>query len=47
MEDAVKGLIDTAGPGGGYFLSPGAVIDDAETANVHSYLKTAKEYGVY
>jgi hypothetical protein len=47
MEDAVKKLIDTAGPGGGYFIAPGAIIDDAVTANVHAYLKTAKEYGVY
>lgn len=47
MEDAVKKLIDTAGPGGGYFICPGAIIDDAEPANVHAYLKTAKEYGVY
>jgi len=47
MEDAVKRLIDTAGPGGGYFIAPGVVIDDAETANVHAYLKAAKEYGVY
>jgi uroporphyrinogen-III decarboxylase len=47
MEDAVKQLIDTAGPGGGYFMAPGVVIDDAETANIHAYLKTTKEYGVY
>jgi uroporphyrinogen-III decarboxylase len=47
MEDAVKKLIDTAGPGGGYFITPGAIIDDAETANVHAYLKAAKEYGEY
>jgi uroporphyrinogen-III decarboxylase len=47
MEEAVKKLIDTAGPGGGYFLAPGSIIDDAETANVHAYLKTAKKYGMY
>ena len=47
MEDAVKELIDTAGPGGGYFIAPGAIIDDAVEANAHAYLKTAKEYGVY
>jgi uroporphyrinogen-III decarboxylase len=47
MEDEVKKLIDIAGPGGGYFLAPGAIIDDAETANVHAYLKTAKKYGMY
>jgi uroporphyrinogen-III decarboxylase len=47
MEDVVKKLIDTAGPGGGYFLAPGSIIDDAETANIHAYLKTAREYGIY
>jgi uroporphyrinogen-III decarboxylase len=47
MENEVKKLIDTAGAGGGYFLAPGAIIDDAEAANIHVYLKTAKEYGAY
>ncbi len=47
MEDAVRRLIDTAAPGGGYFIAPGSIIDDAEPANVHAFLKTAREYGVY
>ena len=47
MEDYVKNLIDTVGQDGGYFLSPGAVVDDAEPENVHAYLKAAREYGVY
>jgi uroporphyrinogen-III decarboxylase len=47
MEDAVKRLIDTAAPGGGYYIAPGASIDDAAPANVHAYLKTARTYGVY
>jgi uroporphyrinogen-III decarboxylase len=47
MEDAIKKLIDTAGPDGGYFIAPGAIIDDAETANVHAYLKASKIYGTY
>jgi hypothetical protein len=44
---SIKELIDTAAPGGGYYISPGASIDDAEPANTHAYLKTAKTYGVY
>jgi len=31
----------------GFLLSPGAMLDHAEAANVHAYLKAGKEYGVY
>ncbi len=47
MEDAVKKLMDTAAPGGGYFIANGAILDDAEADNVHAYLKAGKTYGVY
>ena len=47
MEDYVKALIDTAAPGGGYFVAPGAVIDDATAENVHAYIKATHEHGVY
>jgi len=47
VEACVKSLIDTCAPGGGYYISPGAVIDDATDENVHTYLKVAREYGVY
>jgi hypothetical protein len=47
MEVCVKQLIDVCAPGGGFFISPGAVLDDALAENVHTYLKVAKEYGVY
>jgi hypothetical protein len=47
MADYVKQLIDTCAPGGGFFLSPGAVLDHAEAANVHAYLKAGKEFGAY
>jgi hypothetical protein len=42
-----KKLLEIAAPGGGYSIAPGVSIDDAEPANVHAYLKTAKEHGVY
>jgi hypothetical protein len=47
MEEFVKDLIATVGQDGGYFLTPGAVVDDAEPENVHAYLKAGREYGVY
>lgn len=47
MEAYVKKVIDTCAPGGGFMISPGAVIDQAETENVHTYFKAALEYGVY
>ena len=47
MDACVKKLMDTCAPGGGYFISPGAVIDQANAENVQAYLKAAKEYGVY
>jgi uroporphyrinogen-III decarboxylase len=47
MENYVKKVIDTAAPGGGFFISPGAVLDQAEAENVHTYLKVARKHGVY
>jgi uroporphyrinogen-III decarboxylase len=47
VERCVKELIDTCAPGGGYYISPGVVLDDATAENVHTYLRVAKEYGVY
>lgn len=47
MSDYVKKLIDTCGPGGGFWLSPGAVLDQAKDDNVHTYLNMGKEYGTY
>jgi uroporphyrinogen-III decarboxylase len=47
MKAYVKKLIDTCAPGGGFFLSPGAVLDQAQAENIHTYLKVAKEYGKY
>ena len=47
MEDYVKKVMDTCAPGGGYFISPGSVIDVAEAENMHTYLKVARECGAY
>jgi hypothetical protein len=43
----VRGLIDTAGEGGGYILDIGAVADDGKIENLHAMVETAKKYGVY
>jgi uroporphyrinogen-III decarboxylase len=47
METYVKKLIDTCAPGGGFFLSPGAVLDQAQEQNLRTYLRISKECGQY
>lgn len=47
VTDHVKALIDAVGGDGGYILSTGAVLDDAEAENVHAMIDTCKEYGRY
>jgi len=42
-----KKLIETAGKGGGYILSPGATADDSKVQNIQAMMAAAKEYGVY
>jgi uroporphyrinogen-III decarboxylase len=42
-----KQLIETAGPGGGYIMAPGATSDEAKSENLNAMLEAAKEYGVY
>ncbi len=47
VSDYVKKLIDDLAGDGGYILSNGSVMDDAEPANLHALIDTGKEYGVY
>jgi len=47
MTDAVRTLIESVGQDGGYFLSPGAVLDNVRPENMHAYLDAVREYGVY
>jgi hypothetical protein len=42
-----KQLIDVAGKGGGFILSPGASIDSAKLENVRAMIEYTKEYGIY
>jgi len=42
-----RGLIETAGRGGGYIMAPGATADNAKLENVLMVMETAKEFGVY
>ncbi|MBN1321523.1 MAG: uroporphyrinogen decarboxylase [Thermoleophilia bacterium] len=42
-----RGLIDTAGEGGGYILDVGASPDDGLEENLTAMINTAKQYGVY
>jgi uroporphyrinogen-III decarboxylase len=45
VEAHVKGLIDDVAQDGGYILSTGAVLDDAQAENLHAMIETGKEYG--
>ncbi|MBI5031651.1 MAG: uroporphyrinogen decarboxylase [Chloroflexi bacterium] len=47
VKDYVKRLIDDAAVDGGFILSTGAVLDDAQPANLHAMLDTGRAYGVY
>jgi hypothetical protein len=47
VADYVRNLIDTAGKGGGFILDLGAVADSGNPENLHTMIRTAKEYGAY
>jgi hypothetical protein len=39
-----KQLLDDLAGDGGYYMVNGAVLDEAEPANLHAYVDTVKEY---
>jgi uroporphyrinogen-III decarboxylase len=43
MEAHCRNLIDTVGQGGGFFLAPGAVINDAKPENMRAFLNSVKK----
>jgi uroporphyrinogen-III decarboxylase len=47
MEDHCKRLLDDLAPGGGYFISPGAPVDEADPAVVRAFMACAEKYGAY
>lgn len=47
LEDYCKELILHCGPGGGFCLFPGTVIDRANPENVRAYLRCGHKYGRY
>lgn len=47
LEDYCKDLIASCGPGGGFFLNPGAVIDHANVENIKAYIGAGSRYGKY
>lgn len=47
MEDYCKRLLDDVAPGGGFFLSPGAAVDDADPAVVRAFMTCTEKYGIY
>ena len=42
-----KNLIDTVGKDGGFIMDSAVMLDEAKPENLHAYVDTAKEYGVY
>jgi uroporphyrinogen-III decarboxylase len=47
MRQKVRETMEIAASGGGYFMTPGAVIDNATDANMEAYLEAGKEFGKY
>ncbi|MCC7461734.1 MAG: uroporphyrinogen decarboxylase [Gammaproteobacteria bacterium] len=47
MEDHCRQLIEEVAGGGGYFLAPGAPVDEAEPEVVRAFLRSAEKFGVY
>ncbi|SJZ70603.1 uroporphyrinogen decarboxylase family protein [Selenihalanaerobacter shriftii] len=47
VKDYVKNLIDDVADGGGFILSTGVVVDDAEPENMQAIIEAGREYGVY
>ncbi|MGM0414913.1 MAG: uroporphyrinogen decarboxylase family protein [Bacillota bacterium] len=47
VEDYVKDLIENVGADGGYILSNGVVLDDAQPENVTAMLEAGRKYGKY
>jgi len=47
MEEYCKDLIDTCAQGGGFFLTPGVILDHAKPENVRAFLKCGEKYGKY
>lgn len=47
LEDHCRDVIETCAPGGGFFLSPGAIIDQANAENVKAFLACGRKFGKY
>ncbi|MCK8817610.1 hypothetical protein MWH28_09595 [Natroniella sulfidigena] len=47
VKDYVKDLMENVADDGGFILSTGVVVDDAEPENLKAMIEAAKEYGVY
>jgi uroporphyrinogen-III decarboxylase len=44
MEDYCKELLESVAPGGGFFLTPGAAIDQAKPENMRAFLNSVKKF---
>jgi uroporphyrinogen-III decarboxylase len=47
IKEYCRKIIEVCGKGGGYILTGGAIIDEANPDNLRALLEAAKEYGIY
>lgn len=47
MEEYCRVLIEEVAPGGGFFLAPGAPVDNARAENIHAFLRSAGKFAVH
>jgi hypothetical protein len=47
VAEYTRNLLDVAGKDGGFIADLGAVADGGKAENLHAFIKTVKEYGVY
>jgi len=47
MREYVRRLMETCKPGGGFFMTPGIVLDDATEENFRAWLAAGREFGAY
>jgi uroporphyrinogen-III decarboxylase len=47
MDAYCKKLIDDVAPGGGFFLAPGVVVDNAKPENMHAFFRAVGKFGAH
>lgn len=47
MDDYIKDLVEAAGAEGGFFICPGAAVDDGTIENIQAFIDSCQKYGAY